>query len=279
MLIETHSHTVYSKQMKIKWEGLNTPEEMVARAKEVGLGAICITDHDSIRAHKEALAAGRKHSVVVVPGIEVSSADGHILGLGINEIIPKNLSAEETIDMIHDQGGFAIAAHPFDIKGMGIQDKIKFADGIEVFNSLNLDKVANWVNKRKSEKLEKPLFAGSDAHTVDMIGMSRNSISDDVQTFDDVLHEFMKGNVEIENAEYQQIPVLIDWFRGRMSRSYTDIIDYVNVHYTVPKAQISKFMLNKFLYSRNKALEHLWSGMTNFAIKMAFVYGSFKMLI
>jgi len=278
MFIETHSHTIYSKQIKIKWEGLNTPSQMVAQAKKVRLGAICITDHDSIKAHKEAFKAGKKNGVVVVPGIEISSVDGHVLGLGINELIPKNLSAEETIDRIHEQGGFSIAAHPFDIKGLGIQDKIKYVDGVEIFNSLNLDKIANWVNKRKVKNLDKPLFAGSDAHTADMIGMSRNEISDDVQTFDDVLCEFRKGNVEITQAEYQQIPVLVEWFRGRMANSYNDIIDYINMQYGLPKAKISKYMLDKFVYSKSQTLNHLWNGMTVFAVKIAFLYGGAKLV-
>ncbi len=278
MLMETHSHTVYSKQRRIKWEGLNTATEMVARAKELGIGALCITDHDSLKAHKEALLAGKKHGVVVVPGVEVSSADGHIIGLGVNEEIPMWLSAEETIDRIHDQGAFAIAAHPFDIKGLGIQEKMELADGIEVFNSLNVDKVNNWVTRRKAANLNKPLFAGSDAHAVEMLGMSLNEISDDVQEYDDVLKELFSGRVSVAKAEYQPASVMIEWTRGRMARSYADIVEYVNAHYSIPKANISKFMLDRFIYSRNVLLDMLWKGIANFAFKMATVYGGIKML-
>jgi len=279
VLTETHCHTVYSKQKNIKWEGINTPAEMVERAKSLGIGVLCITDHDSIRAWPEAIAAGKKHGVLVVPGTEISSADGHILGLGLNGPVPKKLSAEETIDRIHAQGGFAIAAHPFDIKGLGIREKIKYADGVEVFNSLNADKVANWMSRRQSRRIGKPLFAGSDAHSVDMLGMSLNKISDDVQNIDDFIHSLKKGNVSIAKSDYQQASVIVEWTRERMSRSYIDIIDYVNAHYTMPKMQISKFMLNRFVYSESRFLKHTWNGMAEFAFKMSTIYGGLKLLI
>ncbi|MBN2102389.1 MAG: PHP domain-containing protein [Candidatus Aenigmarchaeota archaeon] len=279
MLIETHCHTVYSKQMKIKWEGTNTPAEMVERAKNLGIGALCITDHDNIKAWPEAIEAGKKHGVFVVPGTEISSADGHILGLGLNELIPKKLSAEETIDRIHQQGGFAIAAHPFDIKGLGIQDKIKYADGIEIFNSLNVDKVANWLTKRKSKDLGKPLFAGSDAHSADMLGMSLNEISGDVHTVDDFISALKNGKVSIAKSDYQPANVIIEWTRERMARSYFDIVDYVNMHYWAPKMQLSKFMLNRFVYSKSRTLDYTWKAMAEFAFRMSTVYGGLKLLI
>ncbi len=276
MLIETHSHTIYSKQMKIKWEGINTPSEMVERAKQLGLGALCITDHDSIKAWPEAIKAGKKHDVLVIPGTEVSSADGHIIGLGLNELIPKRLSAEETIDMIHDQGGFSVAAHPFDIKGLGIQDKIKYADGIEIFNSLNMDKVANWVNRRKAAELDKPVLAGSDAHSAAMLGMSLNEISDDIQNVDSFINALKKGEINIVKTDYHKASVFVEWTRERMVNSYVEILDYVNHHYSWPKAKMSKYMLNRFVQSEGIKF---WSGLTLFAVQIATIYGGAKLLI
>lgn len=277
MIIETHCHTTYSKQKKIKWEGINTPAEMVERADRIGLDALCITDHDSISAWPEAMAAGKKHGIVVIPGEEVSSADGHIIGLGLNELVPKGLSAEETIDFIHDQGGISIAAHPFDVKGLGIRNKMEHADVIEIFNSLNLEKVNNWFTKRTAKKMDKPMVAGSDAHSAEMLGMSRNFIeeADDV---DSVLRAIKSGNITPSRTDYHTAPVLIEWVRERMNLSYMDILEYVNENYAMPKANISKYMLDKFLYSENRALGYTWHGLTKFAVHMATLYGGVKLL-
>jgi len=75
--IDLHIHTVYS-------DGTYTPGEVVKKAKEIGLVAISITDHDSVEGVEEALQAGREFGVEVVPGVEMSSDvdhdEIHILG-------------------------------------------------------------------------------------------------------------------------------------------------------------------------------------------------------
>jgi len=79
--IDLHIHTIYS-------DGTYTPIEVVRKAKQLGLVAISITDHDSISGVEEAIRAGRKLGIEVVPGIEMSSDVGedeiHILGYYIN---------------------------------------------------------------------------------------------------------------------------------------------------------------------------------------------------
>jgi len=90
-------------------------DEVLARAVEIGLDVIAVTDHDTVdgaiearrRAHLERLP------IAVVPGVEVSSADGHIGALFVTRSIPKGLSALETIRAIHEAGGLAVAHHPF----------------------------------------------------------------------------------------------------------------------------------------------------------------------
>lgn len=104
---DVHIHTRLS-------DGFLHPEEVVDQAERIGLNLISITDHDRIEgsliAKEYALRKGLK--VQVLPGMEISSVNGHILAWDMREDVKSGLSAEETIYLIHRQGGLAAAAHP-----------------------------------------------------------------------------------------------------------------------------------------------------------------------
>lgn len=107
-LADLHMHTVFS-------DGADEPEDVVDAARRRGLDVVAVTDHDTIEG---ALLAARYAARIeggpeVIVGEEVSSRNGHILGLFLQRLVPKGLSAEETVALIHDQQGIAIAAHPF----------------------------------------------------------------------------------------------------------------------------------------------------------------------
>ncbi|MCX6816230.1 MAG: PHP domain-containing protein, partial [Candidatus Aenigmarchaeota archaeon] len=191
MLVELHTHTKYSRGTKIPVEALNTPEEMVKHAKNIGLGAIAITDHDKIEGAWEAKKYARKYGVIVIPGEEVSTANGHLLGLGIEEWIKPGMAVEETIDIIHDQGGIAIGDHPFDIKNEGIGSLASLTDAVEVFNALNTEKISNMRARRFAKIHKMPAVAGSDAHWTEMVGHGINEI--DASGVDGILKAIKKG--------------------------------------------------------------------------------------
>ena len=79
--VDLHSHTNYS-------DGFHSPEELVHKAKEVGIDILSITDHDSVNGIAEAIKIGRKLGIEIVPGVEISSdlrgAEVHILGYFID---------------------------------------------------------------------------------------------------------------------------------------------------------------------------------------------------
>ena len=105
---DLHVHTRHS-------DGDDSPQDVLDWAARIGLDVLAITDHDEIAGAEEAaaLAAERGDGPDVIVGSEVSSADGHILALFISEAVPAGLPARKTVDAIHEQGGIAIAAHPF----------------------------------------------------------------------------------------------------------------------------------------------------------------------
>ncbi len=162
MLYDLHTHSLYS-------DGVGTPGEMIKYAKSIGLNGIAITDHNEIKGALEALKLASP-DFRVIPGIEVSSAAGHILGLGVKEIIPRGLSASQTVEKIHAAGGIAIAAHPFDRIRQGVGDLIYSVDfdAVEVYNGHTM--MSSRSPREITKKLRVPAVGGSDAHLLSEIG-------------------------------------------------------------------------------------------------------------
>ena len=130
MKFDPHIHSVYSGDSR------SEVIDILIQAEKKGLDAIAISDHNEIAGSRLARSYGG--SIIVVPSIEISSDKGHILGLGVDEIIPKGLSAVETVDRIHDAGGLAIVPHPFSYYRHGLfcnVDKNLGVDGVETKNA------------------------------------------------------------------------------------------------------------------------------------------------
>lgn len=161
--IDIHVHTNHSYDSIIK------PEEVVFYAEKRGLDGVAITDHDKIDC---ALKMARKTNFLIIPGIEISSLNGHVLGLNIQEPIPKGLSADETVDRIHGLGGIAVACHPISLfKGsLGERTSSKF-DAVEVINASAFPFNYSVKHSQKiASRLGKAKVGGSDAHYGPEIG-------------------------------------------------------------------------------------------------------------
>ena len=197
--LDLHVHTSHSE------DGFCPLKDIVRMAKMRGLSGIAITDHDTIDAHREA-EEFMEANFLIVRGLEVSSASGHIVGLGISDLIPPKLSAEETVERIKEQGGIAVAAHPFSaqhIKGVGVVFKAKF-DAIEGINSRSLF-LANPLAQRVAERKALPMIAGSDAHYCDEVGMASTILNCEANV-DSVLEEIKRGETSISG---QTLPLFL----------------------------------------------------------------------
>jgi hypothetical protein len=111
-----HTHTDAS-------DGKMTYNEAIEEAQKLSFNFIAITDHNTISPDTKEFCP-KETRILCIVGEEVSSKNGHILAVGIKDIIPKDLSPEETIVKIHEQGGLAIPAHPGASNGLAI-GKIK----------------------------------------------------------------------------------------------------------------------------------------------------------
>ncbi|MHA1650859.1 MAG: CehA/McbA family metallohydrolase [Candidatus Helarchaeota archaeon] len=205
--LDLHIHSTCSKHKIWGIDGLNTPQEIVEMAIKKNLDGIAITDHNSIKGSEKAIQYVKKNNIplLIIPGSEIRTTKGDILALGINEDIQPNLTILETIDAIKDQGGLAIAAHPFKYNskiGSILKEHsspLPF-DAIEIFNS-NIRKNANNKAVQLAEMLHLPGVAGSDAHIASNIGLAKTLIEIDNLSIDSVLKAIKTGQIKL-NCKY-----------------------------------------------------------------------------
>jgi len=124
----------------------------------------------------------------------VSSAEGHIVALGIDREIPRGMSVQDTIDAIHAAGGYAFAAHPYRWwSGLGERNTLAYPfDGVEAMNARSIPSA----NRRSAElaaRIGKPVTAGSDAHSPGRIGWGHVILPDGLGTWEEVLAAVMDG--------------------------------------------------------------------------------------
>jgi predicted metal-dependent phosphoesterase TrpH len=176
-LADVHMHTNYS-------DGTGTVEETLEHVQNATpLDVIAITDHDTITGALRArdLAAKRHYRFDLIVGEEVSTREGHMLALFIEKRIPPGLSIERSIELVREQGGLAIVAHPFNrIFRYSVQKSVMdrllrqpdlHPDGVETLNG----SFAGIGSSQTAMRLARSLYGwtevgGSDAHTPSAIG-------------------------------------------------------------------------------------------------------------
>jgi predicted metal-dependent phosphoesterase TrpH len=183
--VDLHMHTDHSHDCE-------TPVEvLLATAKEAGLGAIAVTDHNEISGALEARekaaessAQGGRDRIKVIVSEEVKTAEqGEVIGLFIEEKIPRGLSMAETVAEIKRQGGLVYVPHPFD-RMHAVPDYehllpiLDDVDAIEVFNPRVAIGAFNEEAVRFAAKYRIVAGAGSDSHVAQGLGSVRIRMRD-----------------------------------------------------------------------------------------------------
>lgn len=157
-----------------------------------------MTDHN-------VLARDVPEGLLVIPGVEVSSLDGHIIGLGIPDPVPRGLPADETIRQIKQLGGVSIVAHPYDLLRSAVNPEIlsTMPDAIEVINSASILHSITWKRARKfAEKKNLPQTGGSDSHIPETIGKAFTIVDVESRDVESVLDAIRNGRVAPEGRPY-----------------------------------------------------------------------------
>ena len=175
-LADLHLHTtasdgMMSPAMVLNYVSVATPLDLLA-----------ITDHNTMDGYERAREFQSRYphlqEITLIPAIEISSRAGHIIGLWVERVIPRDLSAEETIAAIHEQGGLALAPHPFawlpglsEFAGVPRFLELPF-DAVETRNSTPTELLNNHRTTRVNRAHDRPLaeYGGSDAHFLWAIG-------------------------------------------------------------------------------------------------------------
>jgi predicted metal-dependent phosphoesterase TrpH len=144
--------------------------------------------------------------LLIIPGIEVSSRDGHIIGLGVSDAVPRRLSADETILQIKRLGGVSIVAHPYDLLRSALNPEIltTMPDAIEAINSASMLHSITWKRARTfAEKRNLPQTGGSDSHIPETIGKAYTIVDVESRDVASVLDAIRNGRVVPDGRPYR----------------------------------------------------------------------------
>ena len=186
---DLHVHTTYSK------DSLITPKDLVYYAKKRGLNAVAVTDHNQLDG---AYKIAKETDFLVIPGMEVSSSDGHIVALNVSELIPQGLSAVDTVERIHGAGGIAIACHPFVLfKGALKENVCETFDAIEIINARAFPfKRSIKKATQTADRLKLSRVAGTDAHYGPQIGYGYTVIETSEPSIEAITRAIVEGHCQ-----------------------------------------------------------------------------------
>ncbi|MCX6344348.1 MAG: PHP domain-containing protein [Armatimonadetes bacterium] len=191
LAMDPHIHTLFSHC------SITQPQDAIIRAVKIGLGAVCVMDHNSIKGALDAERCAQDlkargiipEDFLVIPGIEINSDRGHIGAMFLREDIPMELTPAEALQAIHDAGGIAVAVHPYHSTGIG--DAVFDApfDAVEVecgsvFGSALVSKNSALTSDPRLENCAK--FGSSDAHYIRAIGACYTILTLDEPTLEGV---------------------------------------------------------------------------------------------
>jgi predicted metal-dependent phosphoesterase TrpH len=197
--IDFHVHSFFSA------DGVSSPEDLIASARAARLNAFAVTDHNTCEAVDYMISRGLMRAdgqpvdgLLVIPGIEVTTADGHLLCLGC--VLPPSLKGRpsaEVCELAHAAGGICIAPHPYDLFRAGIRESVLDAlplDGLEVFNAATTMKRHNRKAYDYAQRRGLPMTAGSDAHHAGAVGVACTIVESEDFSVRGVIDALQRGS-------------------------------------------------------------------------------------
>ena len=190
-----HSHSNYSRDSVIN------PRVFIDTCARKGIDCIAVTDHNEIEGafviQKLAEAEGR---LKVIVGEEVNTSEGEVIGLFLKEWVPRDMSPEDTVRAIHEQGGLAVVPHPFDVFRRSVikpdaLERIKNdVDAIEGFNCRNILSKHDQKARDLADSVAKPQTLGTDSHSRWELGGAALELGD-FETPQELLQSLRGGRI------------------------------------------------------------------------------------
>lgn len=193
MIIDTHMHErTYSS------DSFMSLEEIVDRAKEMGLDGVCITDHESNAIRDIAADYSRKRGFLIIVGAEILTYEGDITVFGLDTLPTEKLHAQQLIDLTQRAGGIAMSAHPFRQNNRGMGHSIRMVQGLSGIEALNGSTPMhhNLHAFSLAAELSIPTLGASDAHTVDKIGKYATKFQGTIRDTCDFIEAVRQGGTK-----------------------------------------------------------------------------------
>ncbi len=220
---DLHIHTIHS------WDGTCTVPAVLRQAvHKAHLDVIAITDHDEIAGALEAEELASSYGIEVIPGTEISTADGHLIALFVRQKIPAGLSLVETVLKVGERGGLCIAAHPMTRGAPSLSEKTirealhdpdvaRVLVGIEIFNAGLVYRVGNIEAQALARSLPCAPIGSSNSHVIWTIGKGVTNFSG--QTAGDVRQALETRSTWVKiGKEVQPAGLIFSFVRGYLLR-------------------------------------------------------------
>ena len=215
--MDSHIHSEYSPDSSSKIS------DILEYAKRADIDIIAISDHNTVDGTSEVLKKSKNTDILAIPSIEISSSLGHIIGFGCEEIIPRDLTPQDTIDRIHDLGGLAIIPHPYCFYRHGLLCKSDYKklkiDAIETKNARFIVGYCNNKAKKLAKTEHYPTLGASDAHYWKFVGDCYSLIKCE-KDIDSVLKAIRKGKVEAHGKGTSNILLSKYLFERRVLKKF-----------------------------------------------------------
>jgi predicted metal-dependent phosphoesterase TrpH len=228
---DLHTHTIYS------YDGTASVAAVLKRAQQIGLDILAITDHDEIKGALKAVELAPNYGIEVIPGIEITTAEGDLLALNITEMVERGQSLIDTVLKVGELGGFCIAPHPmaggFGMKSLSAysimkalrnRDVARVLIGIETYNATTLDRMSNHYAHILGERLGIAKLGNSDAHVAEAVGLGATEFEG--HTSQDLLRAIRKGKTSVhKKKEWNSVRILGSWLANYVGSKFIHFAD------------------------------------------------------
>lgn len=228
---DLHTHTIYS------YDGTASVAAVLKRAQQIGLDILAITDHDEIKGALKAVELAPNYGIEVIPGIEITTAEGDLLALNITEMVERGQSLIDTVLKVGELGGFCIAPHPmaggFGMKSLSAysimkalrnRDVARVLIGIETYNATALDRMSNHYAHILGERLGIAKLGNSDAHVAEAVGLGATEFEG--HTSQDLLRAIRRGKTSVhKQKEWNSVRILGSWLANYVGSKFIHFAD------------------------------------------------------
>jgi len=214
-------------------DGTASVHEALEAAVRAGLDVIAITDHDEVHGALEARAISNEYGIHVIPGVEVSTSEGHLIVLFVDRNIPSGMSLIDTLICVREMGGTAIVAHPDQrsptsismqsiLKALEHPQAREVLHGIEVCNMNPTHSPFNWRSQKAADKLPLAHIASSDAHIASMIGAGVTGFEG--STSRELRQAIQRRSTQPQQINYERpMRIFLRWLRLFIGRKLSEV--------------------------------------------------------